>query len=621
MSSARHEGLLFSSRLQRRFFLVFLLVGFAPLLVIAYAGFRFADDALAREANRHLQSVADSRAQMIDAWYRERQADIAAIAQNLCVVTTCNKQGTPAGPYDSTCSLLDCIHHGSAAYQFIHIVNLENRVTAGIGEMPTNGLSPAERNLVEQLQLEKNKANAMTHVFHESGQLPYMLIGHRVVDESGLVIGAVTAHLSLPVTLDPLMTDATGLGETGETFLVDGKGYLISRSRFAAESIIGSRVINLATVQQCQREKSVAADYLNYRGRDVLGYCTWMPEHEWGLVAEICTDEIYRQIYFTRTAVLIIGFLLFLFIAFVSAGISRGLTKPILAVAAAAREVGEGDFTQRVSIRSKDEMGELAESFNEMVERLHNTQEDLSDKQRELRAAYNELVEAQDRLVQQERMAAIGQFTAGMVHEMRNPLSSIMMNLQILQKQLPENDKAARHMEIAIGGASRLERMFKDLLNFARPIEIVTRPTFLRPLIDEVIAGFAGTIDQRNIRVNVDMQPPDHQSDIDADRLRQVLINLIANAFEAMPDSGELTIVAQAKNERIDFSIRDTGIGITAEGQQRLFEPFFTSKDNGTGLGLLMTRKIVEAHGGTIEIDSEPQRGTTVRFFVLEGNP
>jgi len=214
------------------------------------------------------------------------------------------------------------------------------------------------------------------------------------------------------------------------------------------------------------------------------------------------------------------------------------------------------------------------------------------------------------------RIAAIGQFTASVIHEMRNPLSSIMMNLQILARPTDDRERLAKHYHLAVNAVNRLKVMFNDLLNFAKPIDIEPKPTALRPMLEAVIGEMQNKLQERSIDVQLVIELGDDHVLLDAGRFRQVFLNLLNNAVEAMPDGGTILIRSRFADGLLLIEVIDDGPGMTPEVSARLFEPFFTTKENGVGLGLLVVKKIVEAHGGNLALHSEPGQGTTVRITL-----
>jgi len=231
----------------------------------------------------------------------------------------------------------------------------------------------------------------------------------------------------------------------------------------------------------------------------------------------------------------------------------------------------------------------------------------------ELQQSLADLASAHEQLVRQERLAAIGQLASTVGHELRNPLGVISNAVYLLRGDLgPEPTPAAqRHLATAEREVSAATVIVSDLLEFARERQPVVDDVDVTGLLDEVLSILpppTGVTVERSGDSKVAVRG-------DREMLRQVLLNLIGNGYQAMPDGGRLTVGASMTDGVAQLHVADTGVGMSAETQQRLFEPFFTTKPRGVGLGLAVTKRIVEAHSGTISVSSEEGRGT--EFVVL----
>lgn len=213
-----------------------------------------------------------------------------------------------------------------------------------------------------------------------------------------------------------------------------------------------------------------------------------------------------------------------------------------------------------------------------------------------------------------EKLASLGQMAAMIVHDIRNPLSSIKMGLTTLltRAELRERDKYC--IEIAIREVMHLERILHDLLNFAKPQELRLSDQDINRIIDLALDQLAEDFEDTGIVINREMSPDLPFLRVDTDRLSQVFVNLLINAKQAINGKGIITIRTGEKQEdnRVQIEIEDNGCGITEEDAKRIFDPFFSTKAEGTGLGLSVVQKLIEAHNGTVRLESEYGSGTTV---------
>jgi signal transduction histidine kinase len=234
----------------------------------------------------------------------------------------------------------------------------------------------------------------------------------------------------------------------------------------------------------------------------------------------------------------------------------------------------------------------------------------VDERTEELSASVVKLEEAQEQLLRQARLAAIGELASAVGHELRNPLGVITNAHYLLRSQIEQHggEGMARHLATAEREVGAATLIVGDLLDFARAREPVTAPVSVSELIDEVegvIPAPRGVTVSRN---DIAGCPP---ALADRDQLRQVLLNLLTNAFEAMPDGGQVTVSVGESGGRVQVTVADTGVGMDDEVAARVFEPFYTRKARGIGLGLAVTKRIVDSHGGTISVQSSPGAGST----------
>jgi len=226
-----------------------------------------------------------------------------------------------------------------------------------------------------------------------------------------------------------------------------------------------------------------------------------------------------------------------------------------------------------------------------------------------------ELKELEKKVYESQKLAAIGQLSAGIAHEVRNPLSSIKMSLQILEKRMQPEGNDLKRFRIAQREVEHLEKLVSDVLIYARPSEPAKSPADMRSVIEGSLDMVEKSIRDKDIQV-VKRYPEDLPPiGIDASMMNQALINIFQNACDAMEKGGTLTITLQGSAESLTLEIEDTGCGIDPEDLTHLFNPFFTRKSYGTGLGLTQVKKIVDQHAGEIEVFSKKGEGT--RFVIV----
>jgi signal transduction histidine kinase len=295
-------------------------------------------------------------------------------------------------------------------------------------------------------------------------------------------------------------------------------------------------------------------------------------------------------------------------------------TKPISQVVEVARRVAQGKLDERLPANRRDEIGELNRSFNEMVERLQ------------------ERAELEARLHRAERVAAIAHLASGIAHEVRNPLSTISMTVGHLKAHYPpsapaEREEFMRLTSMVMEEIRRLDDMIRSFLKYGKPLNLKRQPADVRTLLDEVLDVAAQKAAVERIQVARDYATAPPEIWVDVPHLKTCFMNLVLNAFQAMPGGGEFRVTvagvvrredsaaAEPEDGWLEIRFQDNGTGIQPEDLPKVFEPYFTTKEVGIGLGLALTKQIVEEHGGRIEISSDPGQGTEVRLRLPVGAP
>jgi len=284
-------------------------------------------------------------------------------------------------------------------------------------------------------------------------------------------------------------------------------------------------------------------------------------------------------------------------------------TRPIKSLSIAARRVASGDFTSRVPADRLDEMGSLAAAFNEMTARLGRARE------------------LETQLHQAEKAAVVGRLAAAIAHEIRNPLNYINLTLDHLRSSFAPADSHKREIFARLTDqlkteVGRINRHITDFLKYSRPSTLNLQPVDLRAAAEDALKFIEVQAAESGIRTRVETEGDIPKVLADQESLRSILTNLLINAIQAIDgDGGDITVrlSADAQNQMARIEVVDTGTGIAPDDLEKVFEPYFSTKDTGTGLGLAIVRKALEDHGGTISVDSSKGSGTTFTITLPLG--
>jgi signal transduction histidine kinase len=210
------------------------------------------------------------------------------------------------------------------------------------------------------------------------------------------------------------------------------------------------------------------------------------------------------------------------------------------------------------------------------------------------------------------RLAAIGRLTSGVAHEVKNPINAIVVHMEILRAKLSDADPdAQRHIEVIGSEIRRLDRVVQTLVDFTRPVELKIGDTDLRRLVDDVAMLAGPEAEQRNVTITREVPIEPLPVKVDADLVKQALLNVVLNGVQAMTDGGTLTIAAMRFDESAEIIVRDQGGGIPPAIRDKIFNLYFTTKQKGSGIGLAMTYRVMQLHNGSIEFDTTEGQGTT----------
>jgi len=234
----------------------------------------------------------------------------------------------------------------------------------------------------------------------------------------------------------------------------------------------------------------------------------------------------------------------------------------------------------------------------------------------ELKQVYAELQANFEHMKRAERLYALGQLSAGLAHEIRNPLSGIEGAASILLREPPSEERRVEFLEIIRKECHRLNRLLSSFLEFARPAAPAYQTLPLEPLIDSVLALARSAVGRRPIRIVKSLPADLPPVECDAAQITQLLLNLAINAIQAMPEGGELLLAVSAEGPRLTIRVVDEGIGVSEENLDRMFDPFFTTKESGTGLGLAVAHQIVLNHGGTLAASRNANHGMTFTIQI-----
>lgn len=224
--------------------------------------------------------------------------------------------------------------------------------------------------------------------------------------------------------------------------------------------------------------------------------------------------------------------------------------------------------------------------------------------------------ELEAQLLQSTKLAALGQLAAGIAHELRNPLTSIKILFNSIVSRIGTRKDIETDIKVIESEIDRMNGIIKQFLDFSRPSFLCLSSVDVNNILEDTLRLMAYELEEQKISVSKVFSKKPLNINADIEKLKQVFINIILNSIQAMPEGGKLVIKTVDKDGHIEITIKDTGKGIPSDIKNKIFEPFFTTKEGGLGLGLCITKRIIDYHGGNIEIDSTVGKGTTVKIKI-----
>jgi signal transduction histidine kinase len=483
-------------------------------------------------------------------------------------------------------------------------------------------------------------AGVVLHESHARAQLLSNAIFHRARE---IVPGNPDPYAALRA--DPGMRSILESSIYGESVtsasILDASGVIVASSdqaRVGQQAGGGAdmaELLNQGAIQQLRVIYSPEGQTLDAREPMTLG------DQAFGSIRIGVSTLLMRQELNASLRPALLTAAIALAVAILVAGLLAQLfLRPIHVIRSGLTRLGKGEQGVTLDLPAGDEFGDLGQFFNEISQQLSSDRTGLAGHQPALQSAVERAMAYSRKLV------ALGRLTAGIAHEVKNPLNAMMIHLELLRTKIrkgalspipepqpvaaagglglaeatrPAIDEAAKgalqHVEIIESEIRRLDEVVQGFLKFTRPEELRLEPVNVRVLLQELLPVIEPEARANNVKVVVEAPPSLPPINGDSAMLRQAFLNLAINACQAMPNGGTLRLLAAAAaHDRVEIRVEDTGIGIPPQHLQKIFDLYFTTKDHGTGIGLSMVYRIIQMHDGELEVQSTPGRGTTFRI-------
>jgi signal transduction histidine kinase len=480
-------------------------------------------------------------------------------------------------------------------------------------------LSSAKRDpLVSLAEFEIMASNVVAQALNGEEKADTVRVGERLFDVVSVPVFGVGNHLigALTFASEIAAAEAQELRDSTECQIV-----LLANGKVAASTVAAPEFheqFGSLFKEYLRTGRQSSAPVKRILMRDEHYFCaagkfnSLNPDGDLGYLLLFSYEQPLRALHQTQQMLLLISAMGILVGTAVVWFFVRAATQPLRALRDSAEAVGKGDFSRRVEVNSRDECGELADVFNQMTENLKNSRE-------QLEMTVDTLKTTQAQLVQSEKLSGIGEFVAGVAHELNNPLTSVMGFSELLKKA-DGNPQHQRYLDMIHKSSLRCQKVVQSLLSFARRHQPERRLSSLNELLESAAEILQYQMRTSNIEVMTRLDNSLPKVMVDPHQVQQVFLNIINNArqaIEAHRPKGWVRLTTEKRENRARVIIEDNGPGISEANLSKVFDPFFTTKEvgRGTGLGLSLCYGIINEHGGNITVRSKLGAGST---FAIE---
>ena len=668
--------------IRTKLIIIFLIISIVPLTIFGTLNYLNTEQALTKETLNKLETLATLQEKNIQNLVDQNLEKLNLVSSRLQLKVELDKynnnKGNKTQSQQFITRIINPVKSESKSFEDIYILSPMGQIVAS-----TNNASIGMDHSTDEFFIKGSKQNDVTIFFKDpQGNLRVYLTGPLILNGNKLV-GVVSIISNLDTLLSQIQT-YEGLGQTGEFNLVkrddNGDALLINPLRFDPAAALTLRVdkddVQRPTIQALLKNEKTFTNIVDYIGVPVLAVTRYIEGVDWGLVAKIDKAEAFAALENLRNLTILTGVIVAALVVVASLFLGQSMSLPIRKLRDAAQNIARGNFGTKIEVSSSDEIGQLANQFENMKQSIQYTNQNLNqivyDRTKKLEEANKQLALANEQLKLNEK--AQKEFINVAAHELRTPIVPILGLSELLYSQMnknmpddDDNDKGRKQLlqpeqqdkqhqqdflqkkkqleklEVIIRNASRLQRLTEDILDVTKiesqALKLRLEKANLKDLISDIIGDYTRSDEIGKLKSNVKIRFDPHDKDssifvnVDRGRIAQVISNLISNALK-FTEEGSITLAIDKKiskdnnNNQVIVSVKDTGAGIDPEILPRLFTKFATKSDVGTGLGLYISKSIIEAHSGKIwaennknndnnnNLDEQTRRGSTFYFTL-----
>ncbi|MBA3007598.1 MAG: sensor histidine kinase [Proteobacteria bacterium] len=582
-----------SSGLNKQIFLAMAFSGLFPLLVMAFQNHYFARQTIENVEKEHLAFSLHSRELWLRTWVNHTRRDFYHLALD-------NSDKKNLSDEEIFLQTARKLFIGHLTYRSISLYRPDWSLLIRYPQDFKDEVQSPSKTYRAKLQTP-GSLFVVDDDYRNVGKEVILPVGQGLLNPQGKIGAFLVAEINLNRSLGPILADASDLNSGGSYILASEKGkilYQISvtdQKRSPAEQCV-SDIVPSQILTSPPRE----VHKIKNCGTENYFITVPIAEFKWLLISQFETGSTLQQFEKYILYGLVTAVLTFIILVFLSQKLSKRLSAPLDELTRVARQISAGQHNERMPPFKEEYAQEVGLAFNAMM---------------------NALEKQQQIIIQSTTLSTIGKMSSSLVHEMRNPLSSIKINLQAIARKLRDDKDYSEMATISLIQVSRLDGMFEDLLQFSKPIEIHMESITFAKLMDEFLTTVKPEAEKKNVDLRVEDKLQDFLFQADKESTCRALINLVGNAIQWSEPGSVVTISGRRPtgNEGVALiKVADSGPGLRPEQMERVFQPFFTTRPLGTGLGLANVKKIMDYQGGSVLAANNPDGGASFSLIFKD---
>lgn len=583
-----------TSGLNKQIFLAMAVAGLFPLLVMAFQNNYFAKQVIENVEKEHLSFSLRSRELWLRTWVSHTRRDFYHLAFD---------NGAKKDLSDEEIFLRSArkLFKGHLTYRSISLYRPDWSLLIRYPEGFKEEVQSPSKTYRAKLQ-SPGSLFVVDDDYHNVGKEVILPVGQGLLNQQGKIGAFLVAEINLSRSLGSILADTSDLNSGGSYILASEEGKILYQSPVSDKRSLSEQCAwNVVPLQVLSNPSREVHKILNCDTAESYFVTVPIPEFKWLLIGQFETGSAFQQFEKYILYGLITAFLTLIILVILAQKLSRRLAAPLDKLTRVARQISAGWNNERLPPFKEEYAQEVGVAFNAMMDALEKQQQSI---------------------IQSTTLGTLGKMSSSLVHEMRNPLSSIKINLQAMARKL-RNDKDYSEMAtISLTQVGRLEGMFEDLLQFSKPIRIHKKPITFAELVDEAVTTIRPEAEKKNVALQVEDNLQDFLFQADKKSSCRALINLVGNAIQWSDPGSVVTISSRrpvsAEEGVAVIQVADTGPGLRPEQMEKVFQPFFTTRELGTGLGLANVKKVMDYQGGSVLAINNPNGGASFSLIFKD---